>query len=284
MAQAQADDAATRSTGHRTDSDADSNVPATKGTAAGPQANTQGTGSDSSPTTIDHAATNKTAQINNPPRTQAKGGVPAAATDQESPVVGISARESRAQATNRWIMEGRRWEVDRFRKDVIRQDVAAGLTKAAAGDHAWRAALAAFPPAGEEPETLAPPEQAGGEKPVARGESGQIQGLSDIPADWPELPANAGLQAEIGWVQANRLLIVKEKPGGATVVDLTRALEPAPSRAALGWLETSIRAYSKYVDIVARSLSTQVDEQQHVRRERVAIDEIRALLDEMYKD
>ena len=33
-----------------------------------------------------------------------------------------------------------------------------------------------------------------------------------------------------------------------------RARTPAPSRAALGWLETSIRAYSKYIDVVAKAL------------------------------
>ena len=36
------------------------------------------------------------------------------------------------------------------------------------------------------------------------GDSGQIQGLSAVPEEWPELPANASLSTEIGWVQANR--------------------------------------------------------------------------------
>ena len=33
------------------------------------------------------------------------------------------------------------------------------------------------------------------------------------------------------------------------------ASTPAPSMAALSWLETSIRSYAKYVDVVARALS-----------------------------
>jgi cytoskeletal protein RodZ len=49
----------------------------------------------------------------------------------------------------------------------------------------------------------------------------------------------------------------------------------------LGWLETSIRSYAKFVDIVSRALSTAVDEQDSVRRERLALAEITALLDEM---
>ena len=60
------------------------------------------------------------------------------------------------------------------------------------------------------------------------------------------------------------------------MVHLDRASRPAPSQAALGWLETSIRAYAKYVDVLARSLKDEVDEAENVRRERMRIDEIRA--------
>ena len=75
--------------------------------------------------------------------------------------------------------------------------------------------------------------------------------------------------------------VVEELPSGAIRVHLDRARSPAPSMAAVGWLETSIRAYSKYVDIVAKSLKDESDEQGMVRRERMKIEEIRALLREM---
>lgn len=68
---------------------------------------------------------------------------------------------------------------------------------------------------------------------------------------------------------------------GTTRVQLDRARTPAPSWAASGWLETSIRSYAKYVDIVAKSLK---DEQERVRRETMAIKEVRLLLAEMLKD
>jgi hypothetical protein len=115
----------------------------------------------------------------------------------------------------------------------------------------------------------------------SEADSGQIQGLSDLPEDWPTLPANAALGSEIGWVQANRLRIVTEKPGGATVVRLDQALGPAPSWAALGWLETSIRSYAKFVDVAAKVSGGAEDEGAVMRRERKSIDEVRALLDEM---
>lgn len=107
-----------------------------------------------------------------------------------------------------------------------------------------------------------------------------LSGLGDIPADWPTLPANAPLAAEISWVQANRLRVARGVDEDATV-DLSKALSPAPSWAALGWLETSIRAYSKYCDIAAKATSQQEDEREHIRRERIAIDEVRSLLAEM---
>lgn len=113
---------------------------------------------------------------------------------------------------------------------------------------------------------------------------GHIRGLSDIPAAWPELPANASLASEVGWVQANRLRVIEDKAAGPTLVHLGQALSPAPSWAALGWLETSIRSYAKYVDVAARATATDDGEAAVVRRERMAIEEVRALLDEMMPD
>jgi hypothetical protein len=115
----------------------------------------------------------------------------------------------------------------------------------------------------------------------APNDDGSIQGLGTIPEGWPELPANASLASEIGWVQANRLRIVSEQLGRATLVDLGKALSPAPSWAALGWLETSIRSYAKYVDVAAKATSVDEGEQGVTRRERMAIEEVKALLDDM---
>jgi hypothetical protein len=54
--------------------------------------------------------------------------------------------------------------------------------------------------------------------------------------------------------------------------------------AALGWLETSVRSYAKYVDVVAKSLAVVQDEQEMVRRERMSIEEMREILAEMHQD
>ena len=121
----------------------------------------------------------------------------------------------------------------------------------------------------------------GEQRPV--GDS-RIQGLAAIPEGWPELAANASLSAEIGWVQANRLRIVEERTAGPTVVHLDQALSPAPSWAALGWLETSVRRYAKFVDVAAKATASEDGEAAVMRRERMAIDEVRALLEEMIED
>ena len=107
-----------------------------------------------------------------------------------------------------------------------------------------------------------------------------VVGLDRIPRAWGELPPNASLASEIQWVQSNRISIVQER-GNAVLVRLNRAAAPAPSKAALGWLETSIRAYSKYCDIAAKAAAAVQDEQAVTTREKMAIERIRALLAQM---
>jgi len=129
-----------------------------------------------------------------------------------------------------------------------------------------------FPPLDSPEPPPEPPSQ-----PIAA----QVRGLGLIPESWGTLPANASLQAEIGWVQANRLLVVQDQPAGGTIVHLDRALSPAPSHAALGWLETSIRSYAKYIDVVARAMSSTITEHELVQREKHSIEEIHEVLRQM---
>jgi len=208
----------------------------------------------------------------------AAGGAPAA----EPTRVG----ERPGQAEKRWRKEGIDLEVAAFRTRV-REDLKEhhGYSKGEAHAEAWKRALAKYPPPGVAP---ADPPDLQGEGKISpstpiQGDSGQVKGLQDVPRDWGELAENASLQAELAWVQSNRLVVVEER-GNISRVHLDRARSPAPSWAALGWLETSIRSYAKYVDVVARSLSNTQDHEEDVRRERMAIAEIRELLDEMHRD
>ncbi len=192
-------------------------------------------------------------------------------------------QETWAQAANRWILAGCRAEVDAFRETVRLACVAKGMSRKNAKDHAWTAAIAAYPLSGQPsvdvplPEALEPDPP----KPDTNGANGHLAGLESIPAAWPALPATASLTADLAWVQSNRLAVVEERPAGGQVVHLDRAAEPAPSRSALGWLETSIRSYAKYIEVASRTLSAGDDDQHDARRERVAMGDIEGLLEEM---
>ena len=192
---------------------------------------------------------------------------------------GSADRVDRAALSRQWRREGRYEEIAGFRQQVKEATKKAWRS---AGRHwdrdelnevAWQEAARAFPP----PDTERMPATDCQSESAPRG---RVTGL-DIPASWGTLPLNASLSAELGWVQAHRLTVVDELPSGATRVHLGRARSPAPSMAALGWLETSIRSYAKYVDVVARSLRDEQDEADNVRRERLALEEIDELLGQM---
>ena len=195
-----------------------------------------------------------------------------AAVDEE-PTTRVR-EESKAQA----------WE--RLRK----QGRAAGLGKREAYERATVEIDRLYPPVPgvdplpiiEESPIVAIPHEAAIE--VVTPSDAGVSGLGSVPTGWPVLPSNASLAAEIQWVQSSRIDVVEELPGGAVRVDLGRADHPAPSKSALGWLETSIRAYSKYCDIAAKATASQEDEREHVRRERLAISDVSDLLAEMVGD
>lgn len=191
-------------------------------------------------------------------------------------------RVDRAALSRRWRQEGRYEEIAEFRQQVKEAKKkewkfeGRQWSRDELNEVAWREAERAFPP-------LTTGQTATNSQSELT-HCGRVTGLGDIPADWPNLPANASLATEIQWVQASRLYVVEELPGGETCIHLDRADSPAPSKAAIGWLETSIRAYAKFVDVAAKVTATQQDDQEVARRERMAIGEVRSLLAEMLKD
>lgn len=182
--------------------------------------------------------------------------------------------ESRARA------RGRRWE------QVRRQSRAGGMRRSEAIARANQVCAEEFPGFADDYPVRELPEPEPDSSPIGDGSESQsappatadqgVSGLGDLPDDWPQLPANASLQVEIAWVSANRLRV-----RDGTGVDLSRALSPAPSYAALSWLETSILFPSKFADISVKATAQQDDEREHIRREKMAIEEIRAILAEM---
>lgn len=176
--------------------------------------------------------------------------------------------ESKIALTERLRREGCWDAATKFKDDALRDFRSKGMKRDEASDAAWEAMEQAYPPT----DAVASTTDIRAEEPIDT----RVQGLSEIPAGWPQLPANAALPGEIAWVCANRLR-VRDGIG----VDLSRALSPAPSYSALSWLETSILFPSKFADISVKATQNQEDEQEHIRREKMAIEEIRGLLAEM---
>lgn len=167
------------------------------------------------------------------------------------------------------------WE--RFRRQgraagMSRKESVAYATREVEKLHPSPADLPPLPPVVFEPPAVVDP-PAVSEQPLSATESG-LAGLGDLPAAWPVLPSNASLQAEVSWVQANRIRV---KPTGSAV-DLSLALSPAPSYAALSWLETSILYPAKFADVCVKAAQDQQDDQQDVKRERLALVEVQGLL------
>jgi hypothetical protein len=196
------------------------------------------------------------------------------------------------EVTRNWQRDGRWTEIEPQRDELMRIARRSGLEKEAARAEVYAKLLELYPQREQHREESRG--DAGGDaNPTAQNnvagngtharDEAAVTGLDAIPAEWPTLPPNATLAQEIQWVQANRLSVVRDL-GDRAIVDLSKAMSPAPSWAALGWLETSIRAYAKFVDVAAKASAHVEDERDMIRRERLAIDEIRGLLAEMLPD
>ena len=180
--------------------------------------------------------------------------------------------ESKIELTERLRRENRWIEASKFKDDAIKRlRSEEGLSRDEARERAWELMAEEYFPL-----------------PVSETETESIiikvQGLGTIPPSWPVLPDNASLQSELNWVQSQRLLVVEERSPGVVVVHLERARCPAPSWSALSWLETSIRSYAKYVDIVVKSIKDEPDRSADIPRKPMPYDEICGLLAEMHHD
>lgn len=193
--------------------------------------------------------------------------------DASAVTVGHAREVDPLSVTRRLQRDGRWAEVEPIRNRMMKECRNQGMSKPEAQAWTYSELNRLYPP-------LETERMDGSDYHLGSAEGGNVTGLSDIPTSWGELPANASLQAEIAWCQANRLRCVRET-SDRVVVDLSRALSPAPSFAALGWLETSIKTYAKFVDVAAKATASNDGEQAEIRREQQSIDEVRRLLAEM---
>lgn len=195
-----------------------------------------------------------------------------------SQVVSVAAASDERQVdplsvAKRLQRDGRWSEVEPVRDRLIKECRKQGMSKPDAQAWTYSELDRRYPPLETEPAE-------GVERQSDCDEGRVVTGLSDIPISWGRLPPNSSLASDIRWVQASRIDVVEETASG-TIVHLDRADRPAPSRAAIGWLETSIRAYAKYCDIAAKATARYENEQEVVKRERMSIERCRELLAQM---
>jgi hypothetical protein len=117
--------------------------------------------------------------------------------------------------TKRLQRDGRWPDIEPLRDQMMRECRQKGMSKAEAQAWTYSELDRLYPPPMEKPgEQNATSPDGNGTSVTANfavnQDVGRVQGLDDIPADWPTLPANASLAAEIQWVQASRLDVVEE--------------------------------------------------------------------------
>ena len=180
----------------------------------------------------------------------------------------------RLQADGRWV------EAEPVKNQMIKEARQLGMDKEEAQAWAYSEVDRLYPPLPPLEGTLFPSAL----ESAAASTSGRVQGLGDIPPSWPELPANASLQAELAWVQSNRLVVVEELSSGATRVHLDRARSPAPSHGCPRLARDQHQVVCQVPGCGRSIAAAGADEQEHVRRERMAIEEIDELLREMREE
>jgi len=182
--------------------------------------------------------------------------------------------ESKIELTERLRAEGRWAEASDF-KETARGDFRAkGMKRAEAAEAAWEAMAEAYPPlpVAESPANPGVPEA------VATDAS---------PIPWPDLPTVGDFGEEVRWVHQQYIRIVEEGLRGR-VIHWDRASVKPPSAGACSlarWAAENRTAF--YKDMLPKIMAKaddQAEEEANIRRERMAIDEIRGLLAQMIEE
>ncbi len=179
--------------------------------------------------------------------------------------------ETQTEATDRWRREGRDRETRAYRKTIEDELKATGLSVRKARAEAWARTMAAFPPL-----------PAAGEGPGAWSDWDEKVGQdSSLPESWGTLPDSASFDAEVEWVHQNRVLVVEDRKGKQSVFHWDRAKRPPPSYGAVNLMEFAATNRKGFMDILYRVKPGMGGDEEVVRQEKIAVEEIRRLLEEL---
>ena len=185
--------------------------------------------------------------------------------------------ETKKEAGARWKREGRDKEVSAFRNKAEADLRVAGLSLGKAKDAAFNMAVGMFPP-------LAQPhgaDPAVGDTAEPWGDWEDAIAQAGLPEAWGTLAESAPLDAEVEWVHQNRVLVVEDRPGKRPLFHWERARTPAPSYGAVNLMEFAATNRKGFMDILQRVKPGMGGDDDEVRREKVKVEEIRRVLEEL---
>ena len=179
--------------------------------------------------------------------------------------------ESKIALTERLRREGRWAEASKLKDTALADFRAKGMKRDEAAEAAWAAMAEAYPPLTAVEATADP-----GAPDVAATDA--------CPIPWSDLPTEAEFGDEVRWVHSQYIRIIEENPRGRRI-HWDRATVKPPSTGACSLARFAAENRTAfYKDMLPKIMANTDDqdatEKANVKREKMALEEIRALLAE----
>jgi len=206
---------------------------------------------------------------------------------EEANAAALEEQSRRIRLRETWERQGRWEEASAFLEGVREKVIAQGMLEPEASAFAWTRAEIAYPLKlegnrfGEKKGRWK--QQGGKEAKEVLEQYGDPQGQPDlrVPKSWGSLPGGVREREEVEWVAQNIGLVVKDRGQKPRYV-LQRALRPAPSHRALNFLAFAVGNWNTFwKDVYPKYTAGSDEERDGGRRERMKIEEISRILDEM---
>jgi len=132
------------------------------------------------------------------------------------------------------------------------------------------------------PPTKQPRKQPEAEAPAAAWDDWdhEISG-PEVPESWGVLPDSAPFEVEVEWVHQNMVLVIEERGTKAPLFRWERAQGAAPSHGARNLMHFAATNRAGFMNMLQRVKPGAGSEDDIVRREKVKIEEIKRILEEL---
>jgi len=179
--------------------------------------------------------------------------------------------ESKIGLHDRLRRSGQWPEAAAWKNAKIKELRAGGMSRAEAKETAWRLLAEQYPP---EPDP-GPAGDGAAAKCTATGHVGPL------PTTWGDLPESAPFDAEVEWVHQNMVLVIEDRGTKPPIFHWDRAQSPAPSHGAQNLMHFAATNRAGFMNMLQRIKPGMAGDDDIVRREKVRIEEIRRILQEL---